>query len=243
MSFLGKIGASIAKSWGDLKAEMEENRQRWANSPLGMYTMPEAEARAKATEQVVGMLRDPDPKIRCAAVVVLGLTRDPKYIPVLAVARTDRDATVRQGAVQALDRINPDWRRLPEAGVAAEYELNIIAAELASVFRAPAGAPAAAAAPTAKAAPPAEDRTPSLADVYAAQILQFLTKESTRAYEQQNNAWWSENDLRLILVRAGLHNDVPMDVFTTAADAAIKSLWDTRRIVGTPSGCRAAPAD
>ena len=87
---------------------------------------------------------------------------------------------------------------------------------------------------------PTEGCAPSLAEVYAAQILQFLTNESTHAYEQQNNAWWSEDDLRAVLFKAGFHNDVSPDEFTAAANQAIKSLWDTRRIVGTPSGCRAA---
>jgi len=116
MSFWSKI-------WGNIKAYLEAERKR---SPVAKYAMSQAEA----YDDVLRMLHDPDPKIRCLAAEGLGLVPDPRSIPALAVARTDSDPAVQKSAVQALDRINPEWRKLPEARVAAEYELNALSATL-----------------------------------------------------------------------------------------------------------------
>lgn len=84
----------------------------------------------KRAEELRNSLRDSDPLVRLQAATALGQIRDPQHIPALAVARTDADPRVRQAAVEALDKINPEWRKLPEAKVAAEYELQGLSAAL-----------------------------------------------------------------------------------------------------------------
>jgi hypothetical protein len=83
---------------------------------------------------------------------------------------------------------------------------------------------------------------PGLAETCAGQILQFLRSSRTLEFEKQNDAWWSRNDLVAVLFKAGLHNDVPPEVFSDAAKRAIDDLVATKRIVGTDSGYRAGPA-
>jgi len=88
---------------------------------------------AAADNRVEGLksnLRDPNPIVRMAAATALGMTRDAQHIPVLAIARTDPDERVREAAVEALDRIDPEWRKSPEARVAVDYELQELSATL-----------------------------------------------------------------------------------------------------------------
>lgn len=80
-----------------------------------------------------------------------------------------------------------------------------------------------------------------LVEMYSQQVLQFLRDPKTLDYERENGAWWSREDLVLVLMKAGLPNDVPPEVFSEAAAQAVDELAATKRIVGTGSGYRVAP--
>jgi HEAT repeat protein len=118
----GPVLLSITELIRKAKVVAAEGAQRFAAAD---------EARV---EGLRNSLSDVNPVTRLAAATALGMTRDPRHIPLLAVARTDADARVREAAVEALDRINPDWRKLPEAHVARDYELQALSAELTPIL-------------------------------------------------------------------------------------------------------------
>ena len=68
--------------------------------------------------------------VQCQAAALLAEMRDPRSIPALAAARTHPDDFVRKAAVAALDRIDPIWRKRPEARPAAEYDIREILGQL-----------------------------------------------------------------------------------------------------------------
>ena len=74
-------------------------------------------------------------------------------------------------------------------------------------------------------------------EVFKEEIMRFLTKPETRAYEQQNDAWWTEDNLKLVVAKT-YSADVGHRLFPIA-DAAIAELAREQRLIGTASGYRA----
>ncbi|NJD11016.1 MAG: hypothetical protein FIB01_11475 [Gemmatimonadetes bacterium] len=73
------------------------------------------------------------------------------------------------------------------------------------------------------------------------ELIDFLLRDSTREFERTNDAWWSRDDLVLVLFKAGLHEADSPDEFNAAAAAAIDGLVADGLLQGTDSGYRASP--
>jgi hypothetical protein len=73
---------------------------------------------------------------------------------------------------------------------------------------------------------------------FKGEIFRFLTAERTKNYERQSGAWWSREDLKLVVVKK-YSADFAADVLFREAEAAIDELAKQGEIVGTPTGYRA----
>jgi hypothetical protein len=82
-------------------------------------------------EALEALLRQSTTVVRCRAAAALGEMLGRRAISALVVARTGNDMMVRQAANAALDKVDRNWRKLPEARSAAEYEIKEISEQLA----------------------------------------------------------------------------------------------------------------
>lgn len=82
------------------------------------------------------------------------------------------------------------------------------------------------------------DLAPFTKLAFKGEIVRFLTSERTKSYEQQSGAWWSREDLKLVVAKK-YSSDFAPDVLFREAEAAIDELARQGEIVGTPTGYRA----
>jgi hypothetical protein len=85
---------------------------------------------------------------------------------------------------------------------------------------------------------PGEPERGGWKEIFKEEIIRFLTTSRTRSYEEQTGAWWSHDDLKLVIAKA-FAADVEADRLFPLAESAIDELVKENKIKGTPSGYRA----
>jgi tetratricopeptide (TPR) repeat protein len=100
------------------------------------------------------------------------------------------------------------------------------------------GAPSPAAAPPATSETTDEPEMGRWKEIFKEEIIRFLTTSRTRTYEQQTGAWWSHDDLKLVVAKK-FSADLAADHLFPLAESAIDELVKENKITGTPSGYRA----
>lgn len=70
--------------------------------------------------------------------------------------------------------------------------------------------------------------------LFEAEIMRFLTSDRTRNYERQADAWWTRDDLKLVVVKR-YGTDCPPDELFPEIEAALNALIASGRLQGTGS--------
>ncbi len=170
----------------------------------------------RALEALQEAMTDSDPIMRMRAAGAMGDLGDPGAVPALREALTDPDQSVQEKAEESLDILAPGWREDAESAASSDECLPT---------------------PTEEEAESSSTVSERWRDICKEEILRFLGTTRTREYEEQTGAWWSRDDLRLVVAKT-YSADLEPDWLFSATEAAIDDLVGQGKLAGTDSGYR-----